>query len=793
VAVKPQPEIGAGPLVALSGEGLARFDLDAPIDLALSEDEQYQQLLRTARVADCNDAWAALHGRSAGRDLVGLYLREFGGELPERLRVLVERRFEAFRVETGFRRHDGVFRWSLTSIVPAVESNRLTRIWVASQDITAKKQVEEELERRARILEAVAESAARLMTGSWHDQVPGVLRLLGEAIAASRSHLLEIHDADPDGTRRFSTRFEWTADGVPPLQGLRQQVSAESTGLAERLDSLQRNEPILASVAGLPPRARAYFQGLGVGSVASVPVFVSGRLWGALSFHSAGDAHPWTDPELDALRTAATCLAAAMERQRSDEALRESEERFALLARASHEGIAITVGGIFADLNERLADMLGSTVEGLRGRSVLDFVARDHHERVRRHIASGSTEPYTHLARRTDGSMFPVEIRAASIPFRGGTARVTSLRDVTALRESEERYRLLFEGNPLPMLVYDLDSLRFLAANEAAVAQYGWSRAELLRLTLGDLALPGDPDYAAFIGSRHEDRPPVVHVGARQQRRRDGRVLDIDLVSIAISFDGRDARLMLAPDVGEQRRAEEERQRLQESLRQAELMSRMGALVAGVAHEVRNPLFSISATVDSLEADFGSHPAYVECASLLRSQVARLSNLMRDLLDYGRPPVLQATPVRMADVVARAVRSCVLLARQHAVDVEERMPADLPVLHGDGARLEQVVQNLVANAIQHSPREMSVEVVGEADATAVILEVRDRGAGIPAADLPRLFEPFFSRRADGTGLGLPIVQRIVQAHGGRLEVAAREHGGTVMRVVLPVPGVVVGS
>jgi PAS domain S-box-containing protein len=231
---------------------------------------------------------------------------------------------------------------------------------------------------------------------------------------------------------------------------------------------------------------------------------------------------------------------------------------------------------------------------------------------------------------------------------------------------------------------------------------------------------------------------------------------------------------------------------MQAQLRRARTLEAMGSLVAGVAHEVRNPLFSISATVDAFENEFGLRPEFAEYCMLLRSQVVRLTQLMRDLLDYGKPSLLRRSPTRLADVVRRAIRSCSGLSRERQVRVEEGVAADMPALDIEGARVEQAVENLLANAIQHAPAGSVVRVEAlldrEGGEPRARCTVEDNGPGVSAEDRDRLFEPFFSRRKGGTGLGLPIVQRVAEAHGGTVSVENRPEGGARFTLLLPVTG-----
>jgi PAS domain S-box-containing protein len=228
---------------------------------------------------------------------------------------------------------------------------------------------------------------------------------------------------------------------------------------------------------------------------------------------------------------------------------------------------------------------------------------------------------------------------------------------------------------------------------------------------------------------------------------------------------------------------------LQESLRRSETMSAMGSLLAAVAHEVRNPLFGISANLDAFEAKAGVETASRPFLTVMRGEVNRLTVLMQDLLDYGRPAQSALTPGAIDDVVAEAVASCASLARSRDVASVSEVPPDLPPVLMDRKRLVQVFQNLLQNAIQLSDAGSRVTVEGWSEdrvlGPTVVLKVSDSGPGFVPDDLPRAFEPFFSRRRGGTGLGLAIVQRIVEAHGGTVTVENRPGGGAMLSVRLP--------
>ncbi|MDP9198389.1 MAG: ATP-binding protein, partial [Pseudomonadota bacterium] len=247
---------------------------------------------------------------------------------------------------------------------------------------------------------------------------------------------------------------------------------------------------------------------------------------------------------------------------------------------------------------------------------------------------------------------------------------------------------------------------------------------------------------------------------------------------------------MLQQSVTELRHEIAERERLQRELRRSEVMSAMGSLVAGVAHEVRNPLFGISSTLDAMDARLGGQPEFRRYLDVLQSEVSRLGKLMEDLLSYGRPATDEFVVGLLDSAVAPAVESCKVLAEQLGVSVAVRMDTGGERIRMDQGRLMQVFRNLIDNAIQHAPPGSTVRVEGKYIESAgrrwFACTVTDEGAGFRPEDLPRIFEPFFTRRRGGTGLGLALVQRFVHEHGGEIEARNLAVSGAAVTVRLPV-------
>jgi PAS domain S-box-containing protein len=231
---------------------------------------------------------------------------------------------------------------------------------------------------------------------------------------------------------------------------------------------------------------------------------------------------------------------------------------------------------------------------------------------------------------------------------------------------------------------------------------------------------------------------------------------------------------------------------LQESLRRSETMSSLGSLLAAVAHEVRNPLFGITATLDAMRARYRGTEGFERYFEVLRQELQRLKSVMSDLLDFGRPPAVDLRLEPIDGVLEEAVEQCAQLAAERGVELVVRPAPRVVRVLMDRARLIRLFRNLIENAIFHSPAAATVDVeaqrapaVSSSRPRMVECRILDRGTGFDPRDLPRVFEPFFTRRREGIGLGLAIARRIAEDHGGRISASNREGGGAEVVVELP--------
>lgn len=366
-----------------------------------------------------------------------------------------------------------------------------------------------------------------------------------------------------------------------------------------------------------------------------------------------------------------------------------------------------------------------------------------------------------------------------------------------AAHEANERYGMLFESNPQPMWVFEVDTLAFLEVNQAATRQYGYSRDEFLSMTIMDI-LPPENAPGLYHGPERTGAPRG-DVALAQHQRKDGTIVDMELVSHEMELNGRRARLVLGTDISERTRTRAALLQSEEQLRQAQRMDAAGRLAGGVAHDFNNLLTTIRGFSDLLLRDLPEEHPRRKDVEQIRKAADRGAQLTRQLLTFGGQPALQPRPLELNSVVTNMEG---LLHRLVGADIQlvTRLRPGLGEVKMDPAQLEQVLVNLVLNARDAMPAGGTLTIeTGERQITGstpgrsvkpgryLVLAVSDSGSGVKGEALSNVFEPFFSTHPPGSrsGLGLSIVYGIVKQNGGGVRVSSEPEQGTTVKVFIP--------
>jgi PAS domain S-box-containing protein len=365
-----------------------------------------------------------------------------------------------------------------------------------------------------------------------------------------------------------------------------------------------------------------------------------------------------------------------------------------------------------------------------------------------------------------------------------------------ALRESEARYRVLFEGSPIPAWVVDVDSSAIVAVNDAAVERYGYAREELLAMRLSDLHTPAD---VPALSNHLVD--VQGQIGIWRHRTKDGTDLDVEMTVVPIRFGRHRARLVIGIDVTEHRRLERARAELLGRERAARAQAEEANLakddfLATLSHELRTPLNAMLGWVRVLQSGKSDEGTTARGLDAIERNCRIQAQLIEDLLDVSRiiagKLALERNVLDLVDVTQAAVEGLRVSAQAKHLDVVVRAERAPVHVEGDFARLQQVAANLISNSIKFTAESGRITVNVEARGAHAALVVTDTGQGIRPEFLPHVFEKF--RQADsstarahtGLGLGLAIVRHLVELHGGRVDAASRGEGqGSTFTVTLP--------
>jgi PAS domain S-box-containing protein len=479
-------------------------------------------------------------------------------------------------------------------------------------------------------------------------------------------------------------------------------------------------------------------------------------------------------------------------------ALRKNEARFTELFETLQEGIYITTpSGAILDANPALVRMLGyGTKEELLAKTVPEiFVDRAERKSIRDQV---ERQPMLEgreitLLRKDGNSIVCLNTAAAVRDTSGKVMRYQgALMDITQRREMERRlhkqqefaHRLV---DSFPDLIMVLDSsARYTFVSPRCREVLGYDLQETEQMDLGGRTHAEDlPALMSLYGDMIAGRQNFASLEVRVRHKQgDWRRVRFNFSPLSDETGRIDGVVLSGRDVTDLKR-------LEEQLIQAEKLAAMGQMLAGVAHELNNPLTAILGVTELLSERQGVDEATKRQLELTHRQARRAARIVQNLLEFSRPASPQKKTLDVNSLIERTIQLHEHSLRRNNVAVDFHPEPGMPGVIGDGNQLIQVFLNLVTNAEQ-AIREVRdtgrIQIRLAQSVSRLSITVQDDGVGIRPEALPRIFDPFYTtkRPGGGTGLGLSICMSIVREHGGSIEAEALPGGGSAFTVFLPV-------
>jgi PAS domain S-box-containing protein len=482
------------------------------------------------------------------------------------------------------------------------------------------------------------------------------------------------------------------------------------------------------------------------------------------------------------------------------DALKESEERFSIAFSLNPAPTLITTidEGRITNVNDVWLETMGYSPEEVLGRTTIELSLWETPDDRNRYIKllneKGSVENELFRLRTESGEMRDILLSAQPVLINGEGMLLSVCYDITerkkieeALRDSEERYRNLFEENHSSMLLVDPEDGSIVDANPAACSFYRYSREEITRMNVADInMLARDELFREMERANSEKRKVFVF----RHRLADGEIRDVDVYSGPIKLHGNPLLLSTIHDITERKRSESAIMRLTEELRESN--KELEAFTYSVSHDLRAPIRIMKGYARMVMKDFGiaTGEEVQRRLSVIQDSAIKMGELVEALLNLSRAgrTALSPTNLDMKKIIGDAWNEIRTLNPGRNI---EFILKKLPSAVGDPSLIRQVVYNLLSNAVKYTKnREKAVvEVGGYIEEEQSIFCVKDNGAGFDMHYYDKLFGVFQRLHSvseyEGVGVGLSIVQRVVTRHGGRSWAEGKVDQGATFYFSLP--------
>lgn len=487
------------------------------------------------------------------------------------------------------------------------------------------------------------------------------------------------------------------------------------------------------------------------------------------------------------------------QQKQQEEYLRESELRHRNLVEMSPDAITLLKpDGTIAMLNRRAVELYGlEKADDVIGESAFDYVAEEDIEATKKALAevlaTGEIHTGEYRLKRKDDSIFIGEIFGGPLVDSKGNIEAVLVvsRDITqrkmeenALRESEERFRALADAAFESIVIHDRGII--LDVNNSAVEMFKLDRENFKGKSIFEFIHSDDIERVKeYVQSGFEG--PYEAIGVRS----DGSTFIASAVARSFPYKGKVVRVVAIRDITEEKRAEEEKKRLQDQLILSDRLASLGQLVLGIAHEFNNIMAGLRGYAQISQLP-GKEHRLKELPMVVTEMVDRAQGITESLLGFSerfQPKVEDVYPAEIIESILKLMKK--ELEREN-VTVDMRIPKNYKI-KTDGGKLQQVLLNLIINARHAMPQGGVLSFSVEQKNGKAMIKVRDTGIGIPEENLSRIFDPFFTTKGPiggsklpGSGLGLSLSYGIMQSLGGSIEVESKVGEGSTFSLILPI-------
>ena len=672
---------------------------------------------------------------------------------------------------------------------------------VIIRDITERKEAEKVRKEHLQFLESLCRIEQAIHGSTTPDQMlNAVIETVFQLFKCDRAWLL--YPCDPNApsfqipVESFSAEypgakaFNLTIPTTPPMQG-------------DMIDALASDGPVTYGSRGKKPVSRDTHKKFKVQSQMFMSVQPkTGSPW-LLGIHQCSHARIWTDQEQLIFNEIGRRIGDSLSSYLYFHDLIESEAKFRGLVESSSDWIwEVNIEGVYCYASQRVEQILGYKPEEVLGKTVLDLMPPEEAERITKifkdfTVKGESIVALENVVLHKDGRRMIFE--TSGIPIIDESGKVSGYRgmdrDITkrkqaelAIQFAERNYREIFNTSNEAIFVHDMGTGEIVDVNQTMSEMYGYTRDEAIKLSIGDLS-QGEPPYAMDDALQWVSK--AVNEGSQRfewlAKRKSGELFWNETNLKHAIIGGQDRILAFVSDITDRKRAEEVLLKMQK-------LESIGTLAGGIAHDFNNILMGLFGNISMAKEEIPKdHPAFYFLEEVEKS-MSRATHLTKQLLTFAKGGEPVKEDIRIGMLIDEVVHFD--LSGSNIMPVFEQAD-DLMFAKVDRGQVQQVFSNLTINAREAMPdgghlyfmlenADLSKNTLPNLNPGKYVkIIVRDEGAGIARKHLDRIFDPYFSTKQTGSGLGLATVYSIINKHGGYISVDSEFGKGTIFTLYLP--------